>query len=175
MIDYDEFGDEEYAEMYEEVDQMLEAVDYDFKVSPSAAATWPARLLQLRVLQQFVGWQQRNGRFCCASARPGRAVGAVAQARIRFNPPACCSVQVNDKVIGTVIEIDDDGAYVEIGAKAIAFCPVTECSFARLKTVRWRRELRWGGYPRRLWRVDAAYCIGRGRRSVRSSSKPQLC
>ncbi|EFJ43709.1 plastid/chloroplast ribosomal protein S1 [Volvox carteri f. nagariensis] len=72
MVDYDEFGDEEYADMYEEVEDMLEAVDYDFKVG--------------------------------------------------------------DKVSGTVIEVDDDGAYVEIGAKAIAFCPVTECSFARLKT-----------------------------------------
>ncbi|PNH05145.1 30S ribosomal protein S1 A [Tetrabaena socialis] len=72
MIDYDEFGDEEYADMHEEVEEMLEAVDYDFKVG--------------------------------------------------------------DKVTGTVIELDDDGAYVEIGAKAIAFCPVTECSFARLKT-----------------------------------------
>jgi small subunit ribosomal protein S1 len=74
MVDYDEFGDEEYADMYEEVEEMLEAVDYDFKVG--------------------------------------------------------------DKVSGTVIEVDDDGAYVEIGAKAIAFCPITECSFARLKTVR---------------------------------------
>ncbi|KAG2432585.1 hypothetical protein HXX76_008929 [Chlamydomonas incerta] len=72
MVDYDDFGDEEYADMYEEVEEMLEAVDYEFKVG--------------------------------------------------------------DKVSGTVIEVDDDGAYVEIGAKAIAFCPVTECSFARLKT-----------------------------------------
>lgn len=74
MVDYDEFGDEEFAELHEEVEEMLEEVDYDFKVG--------------------------------------------------------------DKVTGTVIEVDDDGAYVEIGAKAIAFCPVTECSFARLKTVR---------------------------------------
>lgn len=73
MVDYDEFGDEEYADMYEEVEDMLDAIDYDFKLG--------------------------------------------------------------DKVSGTVIEVDDDGAYVEIGAKAIAFCPVTECSFARLKTV----------------------------------------
>ncbi|KAG2486232.1 hypothetical protein HYH03_015057 [Edaphochlamys debaryana] len=72
MVDYDEFDDEEYADMHEEVEEMLEAVDYDFKVG--------------------------------------------------------------DKVSGTVIEVDDDGAYIEIGAKAIAFCPVTECSFARLKT-----------------------------------------
>ncbi|KXZ42870.1 hypothetical protein GPECTOR_113g282 [Gonium pectorale] len=72
MVDYDEFGDEEYADMHEEVEEMLEAVDYQFKVG--------------------------------------------------------------DRVTGTVIEVDDDGAYVEIGAKAIAFCPVTECSFARLKT-----------------------------------------
>lgn len=73
MVDYDEFGDDEYADMVEEVQTMLEEVDYEFKVG--------------------------------------------------------------DKVLGTVIEVDEDGAYVEIGAKATAFCPITECSFARLKSV----------------------------------------
>ncbi|GFR50816.1 hypothetical protein Agub_g13091 [Astrephomene gubernaculifera] len=72
MVDYDDFTDDEYADMHEEVEEMLGAVDYNFKVG--------------------------------------------------------------ETVSGTVIEIDDDGAYVEIGAKAIAFCPITECSFARLKT-----------------------------------------
>lgn len=72
MVDYDEFGDDEYADIYEEVEGMLEETDYEFKVG--------------------------------------------------------------DKVMGTVIEVDEDGAYVEIGAKSTAFCPITECSFARLKT-----------------------------------------
>lgn len=73
MVDYDEFGDDEYADMAQEVQTMVEEVDYEFKVG--------------------------------------------------------------DKVLGTVIDIDEDGAYVEIGAKATAFCPITECSFARLKSV----------------------------------------
>lgn len=73
MVDYDEFGDDEYADMQEEVQAMIDEVDYEFKVG--------------------------------------------------------------DKVLGTVIDIDEDGAYIEIGAKATAFCPITECSFARLKTV----------------------------------------
>jgi small subunit ribosomal protein S1 len=44
------------------------------------------------------------------------------------------SFRLGDKVMGTVIEVDDEGAYVEIGAKAAAFVPLTECSFARLKS-----------------------------------------
>ncbi|GIM04014.1 hypothetical protein Vretimale_8653 [Volvox reticuliferus] len=39
MVDYDEFGDEEYADMYEEVEEMLEAVDYDFKVGDKVSGT----------------------------------------------------------------------------------------------------------------------------------------
>lgn len=74
MVDYDEFGDEEYAELYEEVEKLYSEYDYDFKVG--------------------------------------------------------------DKVMGTVIDIDDEGAYIEIGAKASGFCPVSECSLAKLKTVR---------------------------------------
>lgn len=41
---------------------------------------------------------------------------------------------VGDKVLGTVIEVDEEGAYVEIGAKSAAFVPLSECSFARLKS-----------------------------------------
>lgn len=73
MVDYDEFGDEEYAELYDEVEKLYAEVEYDFKVG--------------------------------------------------------------DKVTGTVIDIDEDGAYVEIGAKASGFCPLSECSLAKLKTV----------------------------------------
>lgn len=72
MVDYDEYGDEEYAEIFEEVEDMLEESDYDFKVG--------------------------------------------------------------DKVVGTVYECDEDGAYVEVGAKSAGFVPLNECSLARLKT-----------------------------------------
>lgn len=44
-------------------------------------------------------------------------------------------LQVGDKVVGTVYEVDEDGAYVEIGQKYSGFVPLSECSFARLKTV----------------------------------------
>uniref|UniRef100_A0A7R9VUN4 S1 motif domain-containing protein n=1 Tax=Chlamydomonas euryale TaxID=1486919 RepID=A0A7R9VUN4_9CHLO len=72
MVDYDEFGDEEYADLYEEVEELFEAADVELKVS--------------------------------------------------------------DKVMGTVYEVDEDGAYVEIGQKYSGFVPLSECSFARLKT-----------------------------------------
>lgn len=44
-------------------------------------------------------------------------------------------LKVADKVMGTVYELDDDGAYVEIGQKASGFVPLSECSFAKLKSV----------------------------------------
>jgi predicted RNA-binding protein (virulence factor B family) len=75
MVDYEEFGDEEYAELQEDVEQLLEA-------------------------------NQDN-----------------------------VQLKVADKVMGTVYELDDDGAYVEIGQKASGFCPLSECSFAKLKSV----------------------------------------
>eukprot|EP00878_Enallax_costatus_P000802 GHUV01000926.1.p1 GENE.GHUV01000926.1~~GHUV01000926.1.p1 ORF type:complete len:441 (+),score=133.51 GHUV01000926.1:111-1433(+) len=37
-------------------------------------------------------------------------------------------------VVGTVYEVDEDGAYVEIGAKSAGFVPLSECSLARLKS-----------------------------------------
>jgi small subunit ribosomal protein S1 len=73
MVDYDEFGDEEYEEMFEEVQELLETSDAELKVG--------------------------------------------------------------DKVVGAVYEVDEDGAYVEIGQKYSGFVPLSECSFARLKTV----------------------------------------
>lgn len=72
MVDYDEFGDEEYEDIFEEVEEILEEQDYDLKVG--------------------------------------------------------------DKVVGTVYEVDEDGAYVEIGAKVAGFVPLAECSLAKLKT-----------------------------------------
>ena len=72
--DLEEVGDEEYAELYDEVEVMLEESEASFKVG--------------------------------------------------------------DKVYGTVYEVDDDGAYVEIGAKMAGFVPLVECSLGKLKTVR---------------------------------------
>jgi hypothetical protein len=74
MVDYDEFGDDEYEELFEEVEELYETADVDLKVG--------------------------------------------------------------DTVVGTVYEIDEEGAYVEIGQKSSGFVPLSECSFAKLKTVR---------------------------------------
>lgn len=72
MVDYDEFGDEEFAEIAEDVEEMIEENTYSYK--------------------------------------PG------------------------DKVVGTVYEVDEDGAYIEIGAKSAGFVPLSECSMAKLKS-----------------------------------------
>ncbi len=62
-------------------------------------------------------------------------------------------LKVGDKVVGNVYEVDEDGAYVEIGQKYSGFVPLSECSFARLKTVRRgaggeaRAALRGWGHP----------------------------
>ena len=45
------------------------------------------------------------------------------------------SFKVGDKVYGTVYEVDEDGAYVEIGAKTAGFVPLVECSLGRVKSV----------------------------------------
>lgn len=44
-------------------------------------------------------------------------------------------IKLGDRVVGTVHDIDEDGAYVEIGQKYSGFVPLSECSFARLRTV----------------------------------------
>jgi len=46
------------------------------------------------------------------------------------------NLRPGQKVLGTVYEVDEDGAYVEIGAKSAGFVPLVECSLARLKSVR---------------------------------------
>lgn len=48
---------------------------------------------------------------------------------------AGAAFKVGEKVFGTVYEVDEDGAYVEIGAKTAGFVPLTECSLGRLKSV----------------------------------------
>jgi small subunit ribosomal protein S1 len=73
MVDYSEFGDGEYEDIMEDVEEMMEQANYSFK--------------------------------------PG------------------------DKIVGTVYEVDEDGAYVEIGAKSAGFVPLSECSLAKLKSV----------------------------------------
>lgn len=45
------------------------------------------------------------------------------------------NLRPGEKVLGTVYEVDEDGAYVEIGAKSAGFVPLAECSLARLKSV----------------------------------------
>jgi len=72
MVDYSEFGDGEYEDIMEDVEDMMEQANYSFK--------------------------------------PG------------------------DKIVGTVYEVDEDGAYVEIGAKSAGFVPLSECSLAKLKS-----------------------------------------
>jgi small subunit ribosomal protein S1 len=37
---------------------------------------------------------------------------------------------VGDKVTGTVFQIENNGLYVDIGAKSSAFCPVAELTLA---------------------------------------------
>jgi hypothetical protein len=73
MVDYEEYADDEYEQLFEEVEDTMAREDYDFKVG--------------------------------------------------------------DKVMGTVYEVDENGAYVEIGAKTAGFVPLMECSLAKLKTV----------------------------------------
>jgi hypothetical protein len=76
MVDYDEFGDDEYAELHAQVEQLLETAHSDLRIG--------------------------------------------------------------DRVVGTVYQVDEEGAYVEIGQKASGFVPLAECSFAKLKSVRCR-------------------------------------
>ncbi len=78
MVDYDEFADDEYEELFEELEELYEAADVELKVG--------------------------------------------------------------DRVVGSIYEVDEDGAYIEIGEKASGFVPVSECSFAKLKTVGRRRR-----------------------------------
>lgn len=72
MVDYEEYADDEYEQLFEDVEDTMVREDYDFKVG--------------------------------------------------------------DKVMGTVYEVDENGAYVEIGAKTAGFVPLIECSLAKLKT-----------------------------------------
>lgn len=52
------------------------------------------------------------------------------------------NLRPGQKVHGTVYEVDEDGAYVEIGAKSAGFVPLSECSLAKLKSVsRWQQLL----------------------------------
>lgn len=71
------------------------------------------------------------------------------------------SFKPGDKVFGTVYEVDEDGAYVEIGSKTAGFVPLVECSLGRLKSVRGARglgspPLRWGGARSARARARAA-------------------
>ncbi|KAG1679620.1 hypothetical protein FOA52_006137 [Chlamydomonas sp. UWO 241] len=72
MVDYDEFGDDEYADMYAEVEEMVEEADVQLKVG--------------------------------------------------------------DTVMAKIYEVDEEGAYCEVGSKYSGFVPLSECSFVKLKT-----------------------------------------
>lgn len=48
------------------------------------------------------------------------------------------SFKQGDVVAGTVFEIDQKGAYVDIGAKSAAFCPTAEASLCKIGRVRSR-------------------------------------
>ena len=43
-------------------------------------------------------------------------------------------LRMGDRVMGTVYEVDEDGAYVEVGAKTAGFVPLSERSLAKLKS-----------------------------------------
>ena len=80
--------------------------------------------------------------------------------------------KVGETVYGTVYEVDDDGAYVEIGAKAAGFVPTVECSLGRVKSV---RHLGARGGPAGAGRTAAASAAARlcgGRPRLRSDSPP---
>jgi len=94
--------------------------------------------------------------------------------------------KVGDKVYGTVYEVDEDGAYVEIGAKTAGFVPLAECSLGKLKTVSasnsgqqagqwaaWRRARRSmrGVCGRRAARACAAFAL---LHSTRNSARPHV-
>jgi len=76
-------------------------------------------------------------------------------------------LKVADKVMGTVYELDDDGAYVEIGQKASGFVPLSECSFAKLKSVSAQGGIRlalrvWRVWDPHGWRLSGYQCCRRG-------------
>jgi len=43
--------------------------------------------------------------------------------------------KLGERVTGTIFDIDNSGAYVDIGAKAAAFCPKPECCLAKVSDV----------------------------------------
>ncbi len=72
------------------------------------------------------------------SADPRYAAFAAALEKYDFN------FRVGDKVTGTVILVDNNGIYVDIGAKGAAFCPAAECAMGKTAKASRRR-----GAPRR--------------------------
>lgn len=56
------------------------------------------------------------------------------EATERLLESSTVDLRMGDRVMGTVYEVDEDGAYVEVGAKTAGFVPLSECSLARLKS-----------------------------------------
>ena len=70
------------------------------------------------------------------------------------------SYKVGDKVHGKVVACDTKGALVEIGAKADALVPTSECSLSAVKNVRRVRCVRCDA-------CDVIFCARPGRRVFR--------
>eukprot|EP00242_Pyramimonas_sp_CCMP2087_P015835 CAMPEP_0198211368 /NCGR_PEP_ID=MMETSP1445-20131203/23420_1 /TAXON_ID=36898 /ORGANISM="Pyramimonas sp., Strain CCMP2087" /LENGTH=383 /DNA_ID=CAMNT_0043885613 /DNA_START=83 /DNA_END=1234 /DNA_ORIENTATION=- len=76
-----------------------------------------------------------------AAVRPNMAVAAVAEAKPSYEDFNIMldkydfAFAVGDKVVGNVFNIDQRGAYVDIGAKAAAFLPTAEASLAPVAKV----------------------------------------
>jgi small subunit ribosomal protein S1 len=67
------------------------------------------------------------------AADPRYAAFAAALDKYDFN------FRVGDKVTGTVIMVENNGIYVDIGAKGAAFCPAAECAMGKASKARARR------------------------------------
>jgi small subunit ribosomal protein S1 len=66
------------------------------------------------------------------SADPRYAAFAAALDKYDFN------FRVGDKVTGNVIMVENNGIYVDIGAKGAAFCPAAECAMGKTSKARRR-------------------------------------
>jgi hypothetical protein len=81
------------------------------------------------------------------AADPRYAAFAAALDKYDFN------FRVGDKVSGTVIMVENNGIYVDIGAKGAAFCPAAECAMGKAAKARAAAHA-----PRRAGPPAAAAC-----------------
>lgn len=87
------------------------------------------------------------------------------------------NLRPGQKIHGTVYEVDEDGAYVEIGAKSAGFVPVSECSLAKLKSVSpgrdWAAIVLRGSLQQLLGALGHAAGLAAQQRGPHSSSSGQ--